>query len=329
VRIEVRNQVELDAALAALKPNDWIVCFGNGYFDVTDSATVTAYGSATVTAYDSATVTAYDSATVTASGSATVTAYGSATVRAYDSATVTAYGSATVRASDSATVTASDSATVTAYDSATVTAYDSATVTASGSATVTAYGSATVTAYDSATVRAYGASSVRPYAGATVVASKHSTIIVRAQDRAEVAIDGGHIVELPAITTAEEWCEFYGVVVVDGVATLFKAVRDDYRSGRGFLYAPGSTPEAPDWDGGKEECGGGLHFCGSPHEAKGFDYGATRFMACPVRLSDIAVHQDADYPHKVKARGCCAPVYECDADGRALRAAAQDARAVG
>ena len=233
MRIEVRNQVELDAALAALKPNDWIVCFGNGYFDVTDSATVTAYGSATVTAYDSA------------------------------------------------------------------------------------------------TVRAYGASSVRPYAGATVVASKHSTIIVRAQDRAEVAIDGGHIVELPAITTAEEWCEFYGVVVVDGVATLFKAVRDDYRSGRGFLYAPGSTPEAPDWDGGKEECGGGLHFCGSPHEAKGFDYGATRFMACPVRLSDIAVHQDADYPHKVKARGCCAPVYECDADGRALRAAAQDARAVG
>ena len=34
-----------------------------------------------------------------------------------------------------------------------------------------------------------------------------------------------------------------------------------------------------------------------------------------VALKDIAVHPNGDYPEKVKARGCCAPVWEVDENG--------------
>jgi len=47
-----------------------------------------------------------------------------------------------------------------------------------------------------------------------------------------------------------------------------------------------------------------------------FHGGATKFLACPVVLSDIAVHPNGDYPQKVKARGCCGETYEVDIDGK-------------
>ena len=39
------------------------------------------------------------------------------------------------------------------------------------------------------------------------------------------------------------------------------------------------------------ECGGGLHFAGSPVAALEFNETATRYVACPVRLDEIVVHQ--------------------------------------
>jgi hypothetical protein len=121
-------------------------------------------------------------------------------------------------------------------------------------------------------------------------------------------LKGGVLIKIPRIKTPAEWCAFHGVKVARGVATLYKAVDDQYLSSRGFAYTPGSVPVAPDWDGGKAECGGGLHFCADPLTAKyRFMTNATKFLACPVRLKDIAVHADASYPEKVKAKGCCAP----------------------
>ena len=45
-----------------------------------------------------------------------------------------------------------------------------------------------------------------------------------------------------------------------------------------------------------------------------------RFVACPVRLTDIAVHPRPVYPDKVKARAVCAPVYEVREDGTPVAA---------
>ena len=197
-------------------------------------------------------------------------------------------------------------------------AYDSATVHASGSATVRAYDSATVHAYGSATVTASGSATVHAYGSATVTASKWVGVIRAADCRATVT--GGHLLQLPSISTAAEWCEFHGIEVTDGVAVLFKAVGDDWCSanmtpaGKRISYKPGSKPKAPDWDGGKAECGGGLHFSPSPHQALGFNTEATRFVGCPVRVDEIVIHPDGMYPDKVKAPRC-GPCFEVDLDG--------------
>jgi len=213
--------------------------------------------------------------------------------------------------------TASGSATVTAYGSATVTAYGSATVTASGSATVTAYDSATVRASDSATVRASDSATVTAYGSATVTASSFVAVHIHSKTAKVV----GGVVIRPKFTakTAALWCKEHHVKVVRGIATVYKAVRSDFKSSRGGDYSPGVIPEAADWDGGRVECGGGLHFSPHPLDAWWFDEAATRFLVCKVRLTDMRVPRDTDqFPHKIKAKGCCAPCVECDRTGKVL-----------
>jgi hypothetical protein len=151
-------------------------------------------------------------------------------------------------------------------------------------------------------------------------------LILALHDKAKSAITGtgNNILQLPKveIKTAVDWCAYYGVPVTNGTAVLYKAVNDDFSSKwrsntlpNGVSYAPGSKPEAPDWDGGKAECGGGLHFSPSPSSALMFHAGAQRFVACPVAIDDIVVHKDPEYPAKIKARAVCAAIYEVDLNG--------------
>lgn len=112
--------------------------------------------------------------------------------------------------------------------------------------------------------------------------------------------------------SVEEWCRIYGVVICNGVVVLYKAVDENFRSPKGGIYVPGTIPIADDWDGGVKECGGGLHFCARTLLSRTFFNEATKFVACPVRIEDIAIHPQAEFPHKVKARCCCGPVVEVD-----------------
>jgi hypothetical protein len=120
------------------------------------------------------------------------------------------------------------------------------------------------------------------------------------------------------IKTAKDWCDFYGVRVARGFALLYKGVNDDYRSPHGMSYAPGTKPVAPDWDKGKEECGGGLHFSPTPAMTREFHTEAVRFLGCWVALKDIAVHPDGSYPNKCKARAIAKPCFEVDQDGEPI-----------
>ena len=190
------------------------------------------------------------------------------------------YGSSQVRARDSSQVRARDSSQVTAYDSS----------------QVTAYGSSQVRACDSSQVRA-----LSKY----VVISNHG---------ADTTINGGTIIEIIKPKNIKDWCGFYGVKY-GKVITLFKAVDKNYISPHGQLYIPGTTPSADDWDGGVLECGGGLHFSPTPTHALGFNNNAVKFIACPIAIIDAVVHANANYPEKIKAKGCCASVWECDIDG--------------
>ena len=60
-----------------------------------------------------------------------------------------------------------------------------------------------------------------------------------------------------SLKTSKEWCDYYGIEVKKGIATLFKAVDDDYSTlnarRRGIFYTPGSKPIAPHLDVGKTE----------------------------------------------------------------------------
>ncbi|MFH2071910.1 MAG: hypothetical protein ABIJ75_03540 [Actinomycetota bacterium] len=200
------------------------------------------------------------------------------------------------------------SSQVTAYGSSQVTAYDSSQVRASGSSQVRASGSSQVRAYGSSQVRAYGSSQVT--ATRAVAVTVHGDLVI---------VTGGVRIDAPTLDTVEAWLENYGIEPVDGIVTLFKAVRSDYRSSHDFAYAPGTVPVAPDWDGGGRECGGGLHFSPFPWMAQEFDYTATVFVGCPVAVSDIRTPDPGDsYPQKVKARGCAGPVFLVDIDGNAV-----------
>ena len=91
--IEVTTQAQLDKALKALKPGDWIVCLGGDYWNplrADGNASVRAYGNASVRAYGNASVEAYGNASVEAYGNASVEADGNASVRAYGNASVEA-----------------------------------------------------------------------------------------------------------------------------------------------------------------------------------------------------------------------------------------------
>jgi hypothetical protein len=265
---------------------------------------VHASGSATVRASGAAVVHASDSAVVYASGAAVVHASGLAVVYASGAATVHAYGSATVRASGAAVVHASDLAVVYAYGSATVHAYGSATVHAYGSATVHACGAATVHAYGSATVRAYGG---------------FVAVIVRS--RAATVYGGKQIDMTRQDTNVERWALACNVRrTEDGALILYKRVRANFETQNGIRYEPDTEVIAPDWDGGADECGAGLHFCPAAWQCDEFaeeNLASDRYLACAVKPEDIVIHERPVFPSKIKARACRV-LYECDQDGNAL-----------
>ncbi len=191
----------------------------------------------------------------------------------------------------------------------------SSTVRAYGSSTVRASGSSTVTAYDSSTVTAWGYVFVQTWT-ANVSVKAEPTVIV-AQRGPACTVAGPEPVVQPNPSTAADWCSYYGIPIVDGVATLFKGVKADYKSGRGGDYTPGTTPSVEVFKPEPECAEGALYFSPTPHHTHQF-IEAERYVACPVRVDDIVVHPNGQYPEKVKAKGCCAPVYEVDIDGEPL-----------
>jgi hypothetical protein len=191
---------------------------------------------------------------------------------------------------------------------------------ASGSARVHAWGSATVHASDSATVRASGSATVRASDSATVHASDSATVhatpyVAVHKLSAAASIAGGVLIEPPDLSKVMGWIEYHGVKVSEGRARLFKAVDDEWRSGRfgakgaRWIYEPGTEVAASDWNT-RPVCGGGLHFVARPDVGLKYNETATRYVACEVKLADIVVID----PEKIKAR-VCKVLHEVDADG--------------
>src|SRR3990167_8199551 len=170
-------------------------------------------------------------------------------------------------------------------------------------------------------VEAWESSQPRVVARGWAQLSIFGQVIVKAVASVAVLIEGiggkvtgGKQTRRPEIATGKEWCDYYGVPIVRGVAVLYKALDNDFKATHGLSYAPGTMPKAPDWDGGEVECGGGLHFSPHPQMARAFKDEETRVVACPVKVSEIVVHKAAEYLEKVKAPRVCAPCWEVDED---------------
>jgi hypothetical protein len=132
-------------------------------------------------------------------------------------------------------------------------------------------------------------------------------------------IEGGGFIVYVDRSTPTAWCDYYGVDHTEEHALIFKGVRDGFNSQRGTNYSPGTSPEAADWDGGVKECGGGLHFSPCPGMTREFDDQAVHYLACPVRLDEMAVHPDGEYPQKCKAKRVASPCWEVDINGKAMK----------
>lgn len=315
--------VAIDAGFVQAGSGATIVAGGTVHVSALDRAMVVAKDEAKVWASDRVTVEASGDSRVAAwnrgSFAPTVHALAGATVEATGTAVVQAHGEAMVLAHRRAVVNAEDQAVVCAWDEAIVHASGSAHVYASGRSRVDAHGDASVDAWQSAGVRAHGSSEVRARGATTVelqgrasvMSTPHVTVLRRARRGQEVE----HSPSGAGPTTPLEWCSFHGVDVVADAVTLYKAVDDDYRSTFGTIYAPGSMPETATWDGGERECGNGLHLCPHPSLALQFAPQATRFVACPVMIGDLAPNVGRRYLTKTKARRISAPVYEVDLDG--------------
>ncbi len=208
---------------------------------------------------------------------------------------------------------------VVARENSSVLAWGNSSVVAWENSSVEAWGNSSVEAWENSSVVARGNVFVRLFSALKIKAS--ASVVVMMHGKAKT-ITGGQRVTAKVPTTAFQWCAHYGVVVKKGVVVLFKGVADDFSTKRSkesnIYYKPGTKPSAKDWDGGIDECGGGLHFSPHPKMTIEFNSSAKRFVACPVRMKDIAVHKDAVYPQKVKAKCCCAPVYEVDKNGKRL-----------
>ena len=209
----------------------------------------------------------------------------------------------------------SGQAHVVARGSSHVEAWGSSHVVARESSHVVARGSSHVEAWESSHVDAWGHIFVRALSALCKIRASASVAVMLHKD---APVNGGQQIKAVQPRTPAEWCAFHGVKVTDGVAILFKGVNDQFMSPKGGNYTPGTVPVAADWDGGKKECGGGLHFSPHPLMTREFIPSPMHYIACPVALADIAVHPDGDYPHKIKARGCVAPVWECDIDGNRI-----------
>ena len=231
---------------------------------------------------------------------------GSATVRDVgDSATVSGvWDSATVSGvSDSATVRGvSGSAIVSGVsDSAIVSGvWGSATVSdVSGSATVRGVsGSAIVSGVSGSAIVSgvWGSATVSGVWGACAIVGVYDEarllnlgpLVSVHLHSASATVEGGHVIDISALDLEDPatWCAYHCVKVTDGIATVYKAVGDNWSTDRGTDYSPGSTPEAPDWQPTKA-CGGGLHFSPSPVQSRGHYPTATRYLECGVLLADL------------------------------------------
>jgi hypothetical protein len=225
-----------------------------------------------------------------------------------------------VEAWGNSSVVARENSSVVARENSSVVAWENSSVVAWGNSSVVAWGNSSVEAWENSSVEAWGNSFIRLFSASKVKASAFVAIYMHGKAQ---ELEGGRQLEVaPPPKTPEEWAESQGVEVKNGHVTLYKGVDDEYSTDNarrvGLYYKVGQEVAAPDWDAGKKECGGGLHFSPRASMTLEFKGDAKHFLAVRVALADMRSPADGDeYPQKCKARACKV-LAEVDRRGRAI-----------
>jgi hypothetical protein len=170
-------------------------------------------------------------------------------------------------------------------------------------------------AWESSHVVAWGDVMIRLYSALKIEAS--ADVVIKMHGKAK-SIKGGIRIKAAVVKTALQWCRYWGAEVKNRIATVYKGVNADCKSERGATYLPGTSTVAPDWDGGKAECGGGLHFSPHPAMTREFFSDPKKFIACAVALKDMRLPKaDDTYPQKIKATRC-KNLHEVDGMGQKI-----------
>lgn len=296
-----------------------LVISGFGLVRVTGLASLTARGNLEVHVTSNGEVKILDSCDARVSGTTAAVVLGQCRVAAFDTATLRVKGEVFVTANDCSRVIAFGTAHVICRDSSVADVSDQVVAWAHGNSSVYASGDATVTAYCGARVRATGRVVVRDFAASYDMLTTSSCTVLSTQPNK--GLDGvpGTILPLSShYPTVQSWCERHGVSIdSNDSVVLYKAVNSVFYSSHGMRYVPGTWSIAEDWNGTKTECGGGLHFTPRPSlslEYHGLDRLDVRFVACYIRLSDIAHFRRPNFETKIKA-AMCFNLYECDLFG--------------
>ena len=239
---------------------------------------------------------------------------GSAILKGSSSAVLWGSSSAELRESSRAVLLGSSSAVL--WESSSAELWESSSAELRGSSSAELWESSSAVLWESSSAVLWGAAQALIHSALSIIAGKFNALTL--MPGVKCKIKGGIKIRIKQ-TTPREWCEFHGVPIKNGVATVYKAVGDDFKSPHGTDYSPGTSPEAADWDGGKEECGGGLHFSPTPRMAREYNSSAVKYLGCPVKLSEMSFKYSAANTPKCKAKRVFGKCFEVDIDGKPVK----------
>jgi hypothetical protein len=302
--IEVRNQAELAKALKKTNngADELIVCVGGGHFRLPAGSRVRGRENCSIVGW----------------GNCSIEGWGNCSIEGWENCSIVGRENCSIEGRENCSIEGWGNCSIEGWENCSIVGRENCSIVGWGNCSIEGWENCSIVGWENCSIRAWSdRGSIK--AAKNVVVMKHNPA---------ATISGGRVLEMHRPETAEGWCEFYGVEIRKGgrfsrklagqdVAILFKVLPKDLVAYGGFQYVIGETPAAPDWDGGKRECGGGLHFSPTPRHAEKFG-GEGRYIACPVLVSELCVHPDGMYPQKVKAPGCCAPIWEVDVDGNAI-----------
>ena len=180
----------------------------------------------------------------------------------------------------------------------------------------TLWENSSATLWENSSAELYENSSAKLQENSSATLSRFT--VARLHSPSGKATGTGHVIDVTNATLSapDAWAEYHGVEVINGIATVYKALYDHYGTDRLWwegAYAPGKLPEAPDWRD-DASCGGGLHFSPTPRQASEYLPGATRWVKVGVELATLRPILDGGTP-KCKVPKVVVPCVEVDING--------------